>query len=92
MEDALDDDELTDWNNEQGLDKLKEKMKDLEEQVEIDMEKDESITDEVEQLIQQFLTVRCIASGLILLMLKFYSLLERWSLNWVMVRSSSGAR
>jgi len=56
MEDALDDDELTDWNNEQGLDKLKEKMKDLEEQVEIDMEKDESITDEVEQLIQQFLT------------------------------------
>ena len=43
--------------NQQELNKLKEKLKTIENKVEIDMEKDKAVTEDLEKLIQQFLTV-----------------------------------
>ena len=40
------------------LKSLKEKLRTLEDKIEVDMEKDKSVTEDVEKLIQQFLTVR----------------------------------
>ena len=51
---ALEETEL----NKQGLQTLKDKLNTLENKVKVDMEKDKSVTEDVEKLIQQFLTVR----------------------------------
>ena len=40
------------------LKSVKEKLRTLEDKIEVDMEKDKSVTEDVEKLIQQFLTVR----------------------------------
>ena len=48
----LDEQELND------LKSLKDKLRTLEDKIEVDMEKDKSVTEDVEKLIQQFLTVR----------------------------------
>jgi hypothetical protein len=47
--------------DEQDLNKLKslkDKLWTLEDMIEVDMEKDKSVTEDVEKLIQQFFTVR----------------------------------
>ena len=51
---ALEETEL----NKQGLQTLKDKLNTLENKVKVDTEKDKSVTEDVEKLIQQFLTVR----------------------------------
>ena len=51
------DSEETDLD-EEDLNDLKEKLRILEDKIEVEVEKDKSVTEDVEKLIQQFLTVR----------------------------------
>ena len=51
-ETELDEQDLNDLNS------LKDKLRTLEDKIEVDMEKDKSVTEDVEKLFQQFLTVR----------------------------------